>query len=410
MPTPKENVGAIDGAIVVARAMVTTLLQAHPAGLAQACDRARYCQMLATKGRLPAVEAHRLVLAAWISALPESSPLAGPLQVTNDVADLIEPLPGAPPSIAADMLDLVRRYQQIQASVGSARILPARLRRKLEREWASTPERATLLRRLLHLLHEEAFLLEPNRQTTATILVVDPEECVVSVISAPLAQHGFDVRLAENAGEARATLQESPPDLILCRMELPIENGVDFCAEVCSNPATRHTPVILLAEKHNRNAVRTGLRAGAADVLARPLDIEGLILKIHRLLDQRPRAATPPPAAAETNAALTGSLTQVEFADLVQILTARARDTKVTFQRRGATRGILFIQDGGVVHAQADTKTGEEAVYEIMRWKDATFAATNEACPVAPAIQLSVMGLLMEGARRMDEGQPASAG
>ena len=328
MTTPKENLGAIDGAIVVARTMVTTLLLEQPALLEQAGERARYCQMLATKGRMSPEEGHRLVLAAWISALPADSPMGPALMASNSVTEIIQPDPNAPRSVAAETLDLVCAYQYVQSVAGETKLTPSVLRRKLEREWASTPERGTLLRRFLHLLREEAFLLEPNQQTTATILVIDPEECVAPVIAPPLAQQGFDVGVAENVEEARAVLRESVPDVILCRMDLPIESGLDFCAELRGQPATRSTPVILLLEKQNRNAIRVGLRAGALDVLAKPLDIEGLVLKINRLLDQRPRAATPAPAAAGANAALTGSLTQVEFSDLVQILTTRSRDTK----------------------------------------------------------------------------------
>ena len=409
MATQNENIGVIDGAIVVARTMVTTLLQEQPAALDQAYERARYCQMLATKGRLPVEEGRKLVLAAWISTLPEDSPLAQPLTQSNGVADIVQPAPDAPRSTAAEMLDLVKCYQFIQTGAEATRLPQPVIRRKLEREWASTPERGTLLRRFLHLLHEEAFLLEPGLQTAASILVVDPEECVAPVISPPLARQGFDVNMAENVGEARALLQKSVPDVILCRMDLPIENGLDFCAELRSQPATRNTPVILLLEKQNRNAIRFGLRAGAMDVLAKPVDIEGLVLKINRLLDQRPRATTPAPAtAAGTSVALAGSLTQVEFSDLVQILTTRSRDTKITFQCPDATSGCLFIKDNGVVHAQTVAKTGDAAVYELMRWKDAVFTVSNESYTAEPTIRISVMELLMEGARLIDEGHPAS--
>jgi hypothetical protein len=110
-----------------------------------------------------------------------------------------------------------------------------------------------------------------------------------------------------------------------------------------------------------------------------------------------------PAAAAGDPAALSGSLAQVEFSDLVQILVARTRDTRVNFQRPDGASGDLFIKDGNVVHAQALTRRGDEAVYELMRWKDASFTAYNETCAVESTIHTSVMGLLMEGAQRMDE-------
>jgi DNA-binding response OmpR family regulator len=350
------------------------------------------------------VEGRRMVLAAWVSALPFDSPMRPALLSSHNVAEILEPDPHAPRCAAAETLDLVCAYQYFRSDAGEQKLTPSVLRRKLEREWAVTPERGTLLRRFLQLLREESFLLEPGGQTTATILIVDPAECVTPVISSLLAQQGFDVGLAENVEEARVVLREAVPDVILCRKDLPIENGLDFCAALRNQPATRHTPVFLLLEKQNRHAVREGLRAGAQDVLTLPLDVEGLVLRINHLLDQRPLAAKPtPPAAAGANAALVGSLAQVEFSDLVQILVTRTRDTKVSFHRPDGANGDLFFKDGNVVHAQTMTHLGDEAVFELMRWKDASFTVYNETCAAEPTIRNSVMGLLMEGAQRIDE-------
>lgn len=400
----KEHLRALDGAIVVVRTMVTTLLQEQPVLLAQAGERARYCQMLATKGRMSPEEGRRMVLAAWVSALSPDSPMRPALLTSYNVAEIIDPDPQAPRGAAAETLELVCAYQYFRSVAGEQKLAPLMLRRKLEREWAVTPERGTLLRRFLQVLREESFLLDPGCQIAAKILIVDPEECVTPVISPLLAQQGFDVGLAENVEEARVVLREAVPDAILCRKDLPIESGLDFCVELRSRPATRQTPVFLLLEKQNRHAVRDGLRAGAQDVLTLPLDVEGLVLRINRLLDQRTPAVKPAPAAAAGDpAALSGSLAQVEFSDLVQILVARTRDTRVNFQRPDGASGDLFIKDGNVVHAQALTRRGDEAVYELMRWKDASFTAYNETCAVESTIHTSVMGLLMEGAQRMDE-------
>ncbi len=63
----------------------------------------------------------------------------------------------------------------------------------------------------------------------------------------------------------------------------------------------------------------------------------------------------------------------------------------------------MFIQAGSVIHCEAAGKTGEEAFYEIMRWKQGSFTAA--ACDKFPprTISVSLMSLMMEGARRMDE-------
>ena len=64
------------------------------------------------------------------------------------------------------------------------------------------------------------------------------------------------------------------------------------------------------------------------------------------------------------------------------------------------------MQTGSIIHCTLGDKTGEEAFYDLMRWKQGKFTA--KPCTEFPprTITVSVMSLLMEGARRLDEVEP----
>lgn len=395
-----ENIGAV----VVAKTLVTSLLESVPADLERANDRARYCQLMAAKCKLPGDDARKLVLCSWIAALPADSPLVVPLTLEEGVPEILQPQSGAPLSAAAEILDMVKTFLEIRDQAKATAQPLSSLRSRLNREWASTPERQFLARRFLQVLREEALLLRQGDSAAGCILIVDSQEQVAPVLSPPLTQQGFDVTVAQNVAEAWPTVREGAVDLILCEMELPLDSGTDFCAAVKKSSAGgQPIPVILLTGKRSRNVINAGLRAGADDVLPKPVDMERLCLRIRHLLSQRPRPAA---AATGTDAsgALNGSLATIDFTDLIQILAGSRRDTTITFRHATGT-GQVVLSNGGVVHAQTGDKSGEEAFFEMMRWPDAQFTTSGAAFTGAATIQTSIMGLLLDGAQRLDESR-----
>ncbi|MFC1453192.1 DUF4388 domain-containing protein [Verrucomicrobiota bacterium] len=70
----------------------------------------------------------------------------------------------------------------------------------------------------------------------------------------------------------------------------------------------------------------------------------------------------------------------------------------------GTETGHVFLNQGKVLHAEVGELGGEEAFYALMRWRSGTFRTRPLGGSPELTIQTSVMSLLMEGARQMDEG------
>ncbi len=100
----------------------------------------------------------------------------------------------------------------------------------------------------------------------------------------------------------------------------------------------------------------------------------------------------------------TGSLADMGFTDMIQILCAGGRTVKLDLKRNGESAAV-YIGDGAIAHCETGTLQGESAFYDLMRWRNGTFSVGP--CPGIPmrTIQSPLMSLLMEGARLMDEGE-----
>lgn len=102
-------------------------------------------------------------------------------------------------------------------------------------------------------------------------------------------------------------------------------------------------------------------------------------------------------------AGISGSLKDVHFVDMIQILCAGDKGMQLDIKRDGVEAQVVIIE-GEVVHCSVDGQVGEEAFYLLMKWHDGDFAAKRCDEVESRTVVNATMSLLMEGARRMDEG------
>ena len=96
-----------------------------------------------------------------------------------------------------------------------------------------------------------------------TILIVDDEERLVSLLKAYLGQEGFRVVSANNGREALFQARYEKPDLIILDIMMPEMDGYEFMRQHAKESETR---VILLTAKIDESDKVLGLELGADDV------------------------------------------------------------------------------------------------------------------------------------------------
>jgi len=97
-----------------------------------------------------------------------------------------------------------------------------------------------------------------------------------------------------------------------------------------------------------------------------------------------------------------GAISLPLLPDLIQIYTVSLADGALTL-RRGQESGTIWFERGAIVHAACGSDTGEEAVYQLMRWNDGQFSHdTNSRAPMH-TISRSWQEVLLESCQRLDE-------
>ena len=114
--------------------------------------------------------------------------------------------------------------------------------------------------------------------------------------------------------------------------------------------------------------------------------------------NRKPKAA----GSAEQSSDLSGRLDVVPISDLIQVLHLCRKSGHLRLSGK-ARRGGLYFANGELRHAWLEAIEGEEALYSLLAWSDATFAFESGAAPQAVTLTQPTMSLVMESARRIDE-------
>ena len=125
------------------------------------------------------------------------------------------------------------------------------------------------------------------------VLVVDDCRMTRRLLSMYLRAGGFDVILAENGIEALEMLGRELCGLVITDLNMPQMDGVEFTRELKVHPLYRHTPVVMLTTQGEERERESGLEAGVAVFLKKPISRDVLIQEIDRVWPQEDRNLKP---------------------------------------------------------------------------------------------------------------------
>ena len=114
-----------------------------------------------------------------------------------------------------------------------------------------------------------------------TILVVDDEKRILSLLEAYLEQQGFQVVTALNGKEAIFVARHEKPDLIILDIMMPEMDGFEFMRQ---HRKERETPIILLTAKVEEDDKVIGLELGADDYVTKPFSPRELTSRVRAVL------------------------------------------------------------------------------------------------------------------------------
>jgi two-component system, chemotaxis family, chemotaxis protein CheY len=104
-------------------------------------------------------------------------------------------------------------------------------------------------------------------------LIVDDSSVMRKIVERSLRQAGINltqVYEAGNGAEALAVLQENQVDLILCDINMPIMDGLEFVKNLAGVANAKGVPVVMITTEGSESHVVQALSCGARGYIRKP--------------------------------------------------------------------------------------------------------------------------------------------
>jgi DNA-binding response OmpR family regulator len=213
-------------------------------------------------------------------------------------------------------------------------------------------------------------------ETQPRLLVIDSDRDAVRVLAAALHTRGIACGAVANPADAAAGVVRFGANLVLVAAELAgPSTAIDVVQALTRDPRTLHLPVVVVTRQAEGEALVDALRAGAADYLVGPLQLDRDLPALTALA--RVRSAPGAPFATPTAERM---IQLMERLGLSGELAADLPDHCARFQH------------GKLVHARCEVLTGEGALEALLGLPEARFrpATPSSARPPSDPVEIEL--------------------
>ena len=123
----------------------------------------------------------------------------------------------------------------------------------------------------------------------ASVLLVEDEENLASLVKAYLEQEGYHVRATGSGAEALRIVEEEQVRLVVLDLTLPDIDGIEVCRQLRRRWSV---PVVMLTARDDEADRLVGLESGADDYIGKPFSPRELVARMKAVLRRaEPHAA-----------------------------------------------------------------------------------------------------------------------
>ena len=108
-------------------------------------------------------------------------------------------------------------------------------------------------------------------------LIIDDSSVMRKIVERSLRQAGIDlsdVLQAGNGAEALSMLKDGPVDLILCDINMPVMDGIEFIKQLPGVENAKNVPVVMITTEGSEAHVVQALSCGARGYIRKPFTPE----------------------------------------------------------------------------------------------------------------------------------------
>lgn len=220
--------------------------------------------------------------------------------------------------------------------------------------------------------------------------MVDDDKMILRLATEALKDYaeGFNVRTALDGRQALQILNSVAVDLVLTDLKMPTMDGYELLSFMSRVHKT--IPIIVMTGYGSPDIAKHLKEKGVFHYIEKPFEINVLREKVANVF-------------SETSKGSIRGFTLANFLQAVE-MEQKTSTLKITSKHRV---GYLHIENGDLIDARTDDKTGEDAALEILCWDNAgiqmqAFSGKKKT------IENALMSILLEAAKIKDDNEEDS--
>ena len=127
-----------------------------------------------------------------------------------------------------------------------------------------------------------------DSSTARSVLVVDDEPDVRSLLSDLLKEEGYKVHTADSATKALAEIGKSMPDLVMMDVKLPDQDGIALLKQLKRDEP--ELEVIMMTAFGGSSTAIKAMEQGAYDYVTKPFELDDLLATLRRVFEHQQMA------------------------------------------------------------------------------------------------------------------------
>ena len=200
---------------------------------------------------------------------------------------------------------------------------------------------------------------------------------------------GEDITIVGEAAsgtEAVAKTKKLKPDVLLMDVLMPNIDGLDALEKV--RKAVPQTKVIIMTAYGSSDVQREANQRGSLYYVEKPFEIADIRKIIIDLIGRKK--------------GFRGKVFGLQLTDIIQ-MNCLGRLTTALIITRDGEKGVIYLNEGEIIHAECGEQKGTDAFYKILSWQEGEFVSNIGVMPPVQTIYQNWEHLLVEAMRRTDD-------
>jgi two-component system chemotaxis response regulator CheB len=220
-----------------------------------------------------------------------------------------------------------------------------------------------------------------------SIILLDNDDLNSRSLEKSLSVAGFSLVTCENTAQCRELLESSNFEVLIADVLLTRDGDLDLIQ--LARQTLPNLRIVILSDFDSSFLEKQVSSKGADLYVRRPVNFDTLIESL---------------TVARDRPSFSGQVNGIELLDFLQFMMLTGKELIVQVSAHGGAYGRIFVSNGSVLHAECGNLLGEEALFKCLSFKGGKFENQTWRSPDQVTITKPGEFLLMEAARRKDEG------